>query len=60
MKIRVTWSSPAAIAWAVQDSRLDEDQEKEFRNQISKWVHFGELVTIEFDTDEQTAIVVVR
>ena len=50
MKIRVTFKTPDV---------LDEAQQEEFvKDLAAKFFKHGEYVTIELDTDDQTAVVV--
>jgi hypothetical protein len=37
---------------------LAESREEEFGEFLRKWIQYGEYVTIEFDTDADTAVVV--
>ena len=73
MKFNVTFKTPDAVYETVKDISeqeacevvdIDEncDKQSEIRTELedfaSKWVKFGEIVTIEFDTEKGTAIVV--
>lgn len=51
--------SLAAIEGLSDDERaeLQETREASLRQFTSRWMTFGEYVTIEFDTDAQTAVV---
>lgn len=55
-------ASVNAIAGLSQAEResLVEGREGRIRDAISAWVEYGECVTLEFDTEAQTAVVVKR
>jgi len=73
MKFTVTFKTPDAVYESVKDIAeqaacdivdADEncDRQSEIRTELmdftGKWVSWGEIITIEFDTDKGTAIVV--
>jgi hypothetical protein len=74
MKIKVTLKDPDGFYESIQEavndslkelnlsprekSTIEEVRVEETNNFLSKWVKYGEYVTIEFDTEEKTATVV--
>lgn len=76
MKVRITFKDPDGVYEAIDDAvkeslktdGLDKDEAEaisELRHEkvsrvLSKWVEYGEYVTVEFDTDAGTAIVVEK
>lgn len=59
-KIRITFKTPDAVSTALSEEfgDLEEENEKAYQEAeeaLGKFVKYGELVTIEFDTDEGTA-----
>lgn len=74
MKIRISFKSPDAVDYAVQDAfeyveEKDPDTDEPIKNgftpddvkeQLGKWIQYGENITIEFDLAAQTASVVKR
>ena len=72
MKIKITFKTPDAVDDALEqefatnyeeDSPSDRDEERveemkeTARNTIEKFVRCGEYITVEFDTDNDTATV---
>lgn len=55
MKIRVSFKTPDAVDYAIED--LPEEYRDSIKDQLSKWIQYGEYVTIEFDLDKETATV---
>lgn len=74
MKIRVTFKDPDVVADEIERcvsadvatlglSKVEADAVAELRAEkvvefVSKWVKYGEYITVEFDTDAGTAVVV--
>lgn len=67
MKFRVTFKTPDAVDYAMQnalryDNSLDDEAAVELIHAMEdvaeKFVQWGECITIEFDTETQTATVV--
>lgn len=56
MKIRVSFKSPDSVFFAPQGT--PKEQRKVFEQLIAEYVEYGEIVHIEFDTDNKTATVV--
>lgn len=56
MKFRITLKTPDAVDYAIAD--LPEDEQDDARAIARRFVKYGELVTIELDTETQTASVV--
>lgn len=59
MNISITFKTPDAIFSALEEAstnyNLTEDQEYELKTLLSKWIRYGELVTIDFDLENKTA-----
>ena len=69
MKIQVTFKTPDVVDYAIRcavenmevnDPYEREDKSIEISDILSKWVNFDEYITVEFDTEEKTAIVIKR
>lgn len=60
MKFRVTMKNPDAIHNALHDLDLDPNDELPagIDSLIDKFMKYGEYITVEFDTEDQTAVVV--
>ena len=69
MKVRVTFKTPDALDYALEEAGFknnenldcpeeDLDKWEAAKKTISKWIKYGEVVTIEFDLDAKTARVV--
>ncbi len=64
MIFRVTFKTPDAVEYAIKDiiSDIDSDEgEEQFaeaKEATEKWVKYGELVTVEFNTEAGTATVI--
>ncbi len=68
MKFQITFKTPDVVEDTIRkellEKGLDVDSEAHFANQeamtdvTDKFVGWGESVTIEFDTDKKTAVVV--
>ncbi len=59
MKVEVMFKTPDAVDYAIEEIVEDHggtigDAVKE---SLSKWIRYGEVITIEFDTKAGTAIV---
>ena len=65
MKISLTFKTPDVVSDAVNalyegefsDDYDYEEKSEEAQQELSKWVQYGEYVTIDFDTDKGTAVV---
>lgn len=55
MKFKVTFKTPDAVDYAIED--LSEDEQAEAKETARKFVEYGEYVVVEFDTETQTATV---
>ena len=65
MKLRITFKTPDALDYALSSLHSDyenvtEEEQKRIRIQLEKWISYGENVTIEFDTKNNTATVCER
>lgn len=76
MKIKVTLKDPDGVYESIRDAvreslankDLDDDEidllienrVEKVNDILKKWIEYGEYITIEFDTEEETAIVVER
>lgn len=56
MKFTVTFKTPDALDYAIED--LSEDEQEEAKETARKFIEYGEYAVIEFDTETQTATVV--
>lgn len=57
MKFRVTFKTPDAVQYALEELPADADFESA-QKVLDKFVEYNEYVRIEFDTETQTATVV--
>lgn len=74
MKFRVTFKDPDGVHDSItevindqlkampqehlEDGEIEQNLREKFEEDISKWVDYGEYITVEFDTDAGTATVV--
>jgi hypothetical protein len=58
MKFTVTFKTPDAVQYALEELPAGADWRKEAQKVTDKFVEYGEYVRIEFDTQTQTATVV--
>ena len=56
MKIKVMFKTPDVLEYALDD--LSDDDTYDVKQQLKKFIQYGECVTIEFDTEAGTATVV--
>jgi hypothetical protein len=56
MKFRVTFKTPDAVQYALEELPADADWEAA-QKALDKFVEYNEYVRIEFDTDNRTATV---
>jgi hypothetical protein len=54
----VTMKTPDALEDVIKRVSQDEDEQEEIENLCRRWFSYGEIVTLEIDTDEKTCIVV--
>lgn len=59
MKFHITFKNPDAIDDSFEAMDLSDDEKYEIREKLEKWIRYQELITIEFDTENNTANVVV-
>ena len=63
MKVSVTFKTPDAVNEAVEEAlqgatdQFVETRATELKRKLSKWINYGEYVTIEFDLEDSTATV---
>ncbi len=57
MKFRVTFKTPDALDYALDDFPYDESRE-EAKEVAKQFIEYGEYITVEFDTEAKTATVV--
>lgn len=57
MKLKITFKNPDAVDEALSDSGLSLGNEG-LKETISKFIEYGEYVTIELDTEKGTARVI--
>lgn len=55
MKFSITFKTPDAIDYAVDEH--GQEHEEEIKETARKFVRWGELITVEFDTETQSATV---
>ena len=55
---RIHFKTPDAVYYAISDMRADSGDIETAKEVIEKFVQYGECVTIEFDSEKQTAIVI--
>jgi hypothetical protein len=62
MKFQVTFKSPDSVSDAIDDviEASPETSREDLKKFVEPWIEWGEYVTIEFDTDEGTAVVKMR
>lgn len=60
MKIRALFKTPDVIENALEDENLSYKEKEEQIRLCEKWIKYGELVTVEFDTESMTATVIER
>lgn len=61
MKIQLCFKTPDVVHYALQDEEflnLSEDEQDTIKEVIEKYIEYGELITIELDTETQEAIVI--
>ena len=58
MKLSLMFKSPETVDYAVSQNTTNKYEAEELREKLSKFVKYGEYVTIEVDTEEGTAKVV--
>ena len=58
MKFSITFKTPDAVEEAIYDHTYDDNKQEEMRALTDKFVRYGELITVEFDTETGTATVV--
>lgn len=67
MNIRITFKTPDALEHAINDA-IEAEGEKignsereemieEIKDMASRWIKYGECITVEIDTEEQTCVV---
>lgn len=54
MKVQLTFKTPDVT------DQLEDQDTPEIREQLEKWLQFGECITIEFDLDTDVASVAPR
>ena len=57
MKFTVTFKTPDAVNYAIEDEDMSEEEQEESLAFSEKYVQYGEIVSIEFDTELGTATV---
>lgn len=61
MKLRLTFKTPDVIDQFLDNLILEDDgvwNKENIKDKLSKWIKYGEYITIEFDIDNQTATVI--
>jgi len=58
MKLRITFKTPDAVEnMELYDGDFDEKVYKKASEELKNWISYGELVTLEYDTDTKSIIV---
>jgi len=62
MKLFITFKTPDALDYALSSlhseyENVTDEEKEQIRLQLQKWISYGENVTIEFDTKNNTATV---
>ena len=56
MKVKVTFKSPDALDYGIQDlGKIDNETKREILDVAREWIDCGEYCTIEIDTETRTA-----
>jgi hypothetical protein len=50
--------TPDALQYAIEDATDDPDARIKMEDLASEWMEYGEYITVEFDTDKKTCVVV--
>jgi hypothetical protein len=50
--------TPDALQHAIEDATDDSDARIKMEDLASEWMEYGEYITVEFDTDKKTCVVV--
>jgi hypothetical protein len=58
MLFRLTMKTPDALQSAIEDATDDSDARIKMEDLASEWMEYGEYITVEFDTDKKTCVVV--
>lgn len=58
MLFRLTMKTPDALQHAIEDATDDPDARIKMEDLASEWIEYGEYITVEFDTDKKTCVVV--
>jgi len=58
MIFRLTMKTPDALQCAIEDATDDSDARIKMEDLASEWMEYGEYITVEFDTDKKTCVVV--
>lgn len=58
MLFRLTMKTPDALQHAIEDATDDSDARIKMEDLASEWMEYGEYITVEFDTDKKTCVVV--
>lgn len=54
MQVSLTFKTPNAVEMALIDVE-DEDERNTLRSLVEEYVRYGELITVEFDTEARSA-----
>lgn len=65
MKVRLSFKTPDVIDYAIEDLLLDPnndpdtniEQINKVKTTCDKWVKYGECITVEIDTEDNTCVV---
>ena len=56
MKFSISFKTPGVLDYLTEDG-LSEEEADEAKEFVEKWVEYGECISVEFDTEKETATV---
>lgn len=58
MLFKLTMKTPDALQYAIEEASDDPELRIQMEDLASEWMTYGEYITVEFDTDKKTCVVV--
>ena len=58
MLFKLTMKTPDALQYAIEEAFDDPELRSQMEDLASEWMTYGEYITVEFDTDKKTCVVV--
>lgn len=55
MKIKIMMKSPDVLDYALEN--LDDEESETIKDNLKKWFRYGEVVTLVYDTEQDTLTV---